>query len=173
MRNISKTIWILLLVGINHVKGQNILNFNLKDDTKKQFSISTIKSLTFPAGNVQVNKTDGNKDAILLSNVRFFNFINLTTGMEGETNLSSTSLQLFPNPLLNGFLTIRYDASQTTLTTLKIIDLKGITVWQTEKASQLGTNEIYLNKDNWSPGVYIFKIEIGNKIETKQLIINN
>ena len=173
MRNKIKTLPLLLFLGIYYANAQNTLNINLKDDTKIQHTLTAIRSLTFPSGIVQVNKTDGKIETTLLSNVRFFNFINLTTGMEEERNHSSTSLQLFPNPLVNGVLTIRYDASQTTLTTLKIIDLKGITVWQTEKASQLGNNEIYLNKDNWSPGVYIFKIETGNKIETKQLIINN
>ncbi len=163
----------LIFVGWTNVQGQNILNFNLKDNTQKGFNISNVSSLTFPSGYVQVNQTNGSKESLLTSNIRYFNFIDLPTGIEEQTNQSIASLQLFPNPLLNNMLTIRYHASQSSLTSLEIFDLKGMPIWQTENLSHAGTNEVYLKIDNWTPGMYVCRIASGNKIETKQLIINN
>ena len=163
----------LIFVGLTNVQGQKMLNFNFKDNTQKQYSISNVSSLTFPSGYVQVNQNNGSKESLLTSNIRYFNFIDLPTGIEEQANQSIAPLQIFPNPLINSMLTIRYHASQSSLTSLEIFDLKGMPIWQTENLSHAGTNEVYLKVDNWMPGMYVCRIASGNKIETKQLLINN
>lgn len=97
----------------------------------------------------------------------------IVTGIEdGITLPTSYSLsQNYPNPF-NPSTTIKYQIPQLSLVTLKVFDVLGkeiATLVSEEKA--VGSYEVEFNTKGLSSGIYFYRLEAGNFIETKKMVL--
>ncbi|MFC2088518.1 T9SS type A sorting domain-containing protein, partial [Calditrichota bacterium] len=87
---------------------------------------------------------------------------------DGIKNMNYVLSQNFPNPF-NSETQIKYTISSPNLVTLKIYDILGQEVYsRIEDIQSAITKTIYLNAENFSSGVYYYKLQVGNDYsETK------
>ncbi len=113
-------------------------------------------------------------------------FCGSTTGLDIETTDSSLTIpdvfalgQNYPNPF-NPSTTIRYniptviasETKQSQLVTLKVYDVLGnevATLVNEEKPA--GSYEVKFNATGLSSGIYLYKIQSGNFVDTKKMTV--
>jgi hypothetical protein len=77
----------------------------------------------------------------------------------------------YPNPF-NPSTKIKYLVAEKTFVSLKIYDVAGSEVASIVNQEQAaGEYEIYFTADNLTSGVYFYKLQAGNFIETKKMIL--
>ncbi len=96
------------------------------------------------------------------------------TGVQGASAIPEefSLLQNYPNPF-NPQTTISYSLPQTSTVTLKVYDLMGrevATLMQNERKA-VGNYEILFNASNLSSGVYFYKLQTQNYMETKRMVL--
>lgn len=99
-------------------------------------------------------------------------FIEKTLTLNGNEIVKSYALaQNFPNPF-NPLTTIRYQLPKDGLVTLKIYDILGSvvkTLVNEEKVA--GKYEVYFNASSFASGVYMYKLNVNDYIDTKKMIL--
>ncbi len=79
--------------------------------------------------------------------------------------------QNFPNPF-NPETSIRYNISKTSLVTLKVYDILGRQVQTLVNGMQTpGQYTVNFNAKKFASGVYLYRLQAGNFIETKKLML--
>jgi hypothetical protein len=84
------------------------------------------------------------------------------------TNNRSTKLRIVPNPC-KGYLTINYNIKPMTLVSIKIYNIAGSLIRETDVNAE--NDQIKLNLQDLSQGVYILRLENGIKHSSEKLII--
>lgn len=88
-----------------------------------------------------------------------------------EIPLTYSLSQNFPNPF-NPMTTIKYSVASETLVTLKIFDITGHEVATLVNSPKMpGNYEVNFNASNLSSGVYFYKLEAGDFIDTKRMLL--
>jgi len=82
------------------------------------------------------------------------------------SNPTSSSLKVFPNPVINGTVKIEYENSSN-LTSYSLADILGR---ETLKGSFM--NQITLNLSGYKEGTYFLKVENDGKSEERKLLVN-
>ncbi len=104
----------------------------------------------------------------------YFTTLTLTPGSTGiaEQNLSSSMINIFPNPA-NKYFDLTIDAREPGNLSVGLYSLEGKHVQHCleKKIVQGKTNEIIYLNENLEPGIYFLRISIGNKVDVKKLII--
>jgi hypothetical protein len=78
---------------------------------------------------------------------------------------------IFPNPV-NDNLNINNSTDNISITSIKITNELGISVYDMNNAKNNGNNNsININTSNLAPGVYFLTIKAGNKTETKKFVV--
>ena len=123
-----------------------------------------------------VTEFNGLNDGRLLVHVFEFKYYN---EVEVNINLPEKYLlyQNYPNPF-NPSTTIKYSIPRSTeyysvqQTTLKVFDILGREVATlVNKQQNAGNYEVIFNASNLSSGVYFYRLQSGNFVETKKLIL--
>lgn len=83
----------------------------------------------------------------------------------GESNL--TTFKIYPNPSANKMVTISYDSVSENNNSVAIYSLTGAKVFETKIAESTTT----LNLSALSSGVYILKLNSGDTVTTKKLVL--
>jgi hypothetical protein len=100
--------------------------------------------------------------------------IHPTVGIDSETNQVPQQYALhqnYPNPF-NPTTTINYQIPELSFVTLKVFDVLGskvATLVNEEKAA--GTYDIELNAVNLPSGIYFYKLQAGDFVETKKMVL--
>ncbi|MDZ7626654.1 MAG: T9SS type A sorting domain-containing protein [Ignavibacteriaceae bacterium] len=96
------------------------------------------------------------------------------TGVEDESNEIPTQFilkQNYPNPF-NPSTTIKYSILTSEFVTLKVYDVLGnevATLVNEEKSA--GSYEVSFDVAGLTSGIYFYKLQAGNLIETKKMIL--
>ena len=147
-------------------RAQSTLYVKTKDGTQTGNTLSGIKKLTFPTGSVAVSKTNGTQQSYVLSTVRYLSFADYPTDAPLVETQDRSSLKLYPNPASNE-LSISYQAPQTGMVQLRIVDLQGHIVLEQQQQSNAGKNETTLNISSLPSGLYL----LSNGIKSTEFII--
>jgi hypothetical protein len=89
------------------------------------------------------------------------------TGIPNEFTIS----QNYPNPF-NPTTTIKYNIKEITMVVLKVFDILGrevVTLVNEEKPA--GSYEIVFNAANLPSGIYFYRLQAGDYIETKKMVL--
>lgn len=79
--------------------------------------------------------------------------------------------QNIPNPF-NGMSEIRYNLNKTAEVTFEVVDVTGKQVMNVQKGTQAaGEYNLFLNADEFAPGVYYYTLRAGEQQLTKKMII--
>ena len=97
----------------------------------------------------------------------------LPLGVSNNTNIANSYKlsQNYPNPF-NPTTSINYSISKSGLVTLKVYDILGKEVMTlVNEVKNAGNHEINFNASSLSSGVYFYRIESGNFIDTKKMFL--
>ena len=144
----------------------------LENGTTESHPISTIRSITFEGGNMQLNMLAGPTLAWPIAEVRSYAFSLMTTSVEEATAVGSVSIH--PNPAKEQVM-IHFESRVPSHVTIDIIDATGREVVQlfqgeaAERSIHVGWN--VGEQGAVSPGLYLCRISTQNGVITTPLII--
>lgn len=79
-------------------------------------------------------------------------------------------VKLFPNPAQN-MATITVTAAETSVATVKVLDMAGRTIQVINANMVVGENKVILNTDEYTNGVYFVEVASNNQTVTERLVI--
>ena len=159
---------ILLIVVFTGLRAQTSLNVKMKTGVQSSFVLSDIKTLTFTSGTLNINKRDGYRNDFAMNDVRNLNFSGIVTN-DKIPNDGNITLKLYPNPVRD-LLQVKYDSKTEENVYVQIINILGTVVYQQLMKSQTGSNYIDIHTDSFQNGMYLCRIQNGNKIEIAKFI---
>ena len=81
--------------------------------------------------------------------------------------------QNYPNPF-NLFTTIKFSLPKSQFVTLKVFDMFGSEIKTLINGDQTqGNHEISFDRSNLTGGTYFYRLQAGNFIETKRIVVIN
>jgi hypothetical protein len=155
----------LLSFGLTGMQAQNSLYVKEKTGKQTSFALNSIRKLTFPLGNMVVNKTNGITSTYALSDIRYMNFTNLTTIASLSGGKESEDIKLYPNPVVD-HLQISFKSIKAGKASVQIFDLDGKVLLQQTINIQDGTNNSIISVSELPEGLYILHLQNGNKLES-------
>jgi hypothetical protein len=83
---------------------------------------------------------------------------------------NDAGMSVYPNPA-NGSTTVSFETSSASEVTLNVTDLSGKNVFNTVLGTVNGSQQVNINTDALSNGVYMVNLNIDGKISTQKLIV--
>ncbi len=118
--------------------------------------------------------TDADASAALGGEFSKIPFLDSSSQVSTESNQGPVSFRLnqnYPNPF-NPNTTISFSLNQSTSVRLQVFDISGRLVKTLiEQRVSAGDHQIKFNADALSSGMYIYRLEAGNKVETKTMTL--
>jgi len=171
----TKSSFVILLFFIcglcTQIKAQKTLNLKSKSGTITSYSISTIKTLTFSAGNMSVNKKDLTTHPFVISALRQLYFSNYPNSIADINENVNTKLSLYPVPAVD-VLTVQFSLKSAEKMNIQMIDLQGKTVYQQRVDGQMGINNQIINVSALHHGLYFLRLKSETKNETAKFLKN-
>jgi Secretion system C-terminal sorting domain len=162
------------------VQGMDTLNLNLKPDSLIQYSISSLDSINFtnnqPTDSIFIKLNGDTVRKYAISSISAMSFIDWdeSTSIETvklETENGNNLGQNFPNPF-NLSTTIPYYLPKRQHVTLTVSTMTGraiVTLVQEQQSS--GMHQISWDTSTLPGGVYFYRLQVGEYIETKKMIL--
>ncbi len=117
------------------------------------------------------------RDFVLITNGRYENLSgndNIISKINENQNLNLPKdfklHQNYPNPF-NPVTTIKFDLPKEGIVKFKIYDILGKEVYSLNEILQAGYHNITFNGSNLSSGIYFYKIEYSNLVQTKRMVL--
>lgn len=156
---------LLLGTGLSGLQAQTMYLRQI-NGAQTAYSLNNVKKLTFPGGNVAVQKNDNSINTYALSGLRYLNFSNLALGItEQPTHIKNAQLLSYPNPITD-FLYIDL-TGEPCAGTLSILTLEG-KVMQTQQTS--GGSLAAINLSYLPQGIYLCSFSYTSEIKTVKII---
>jgi hypothetical protein len=96
---------------------------------------------------------------------------NFTTNNNNSTTPNSFSITNYPNPF-NPKTTIKYSIPKDANTSLKIYNALGqLVVTIVDSYQKAGEYEVNFNGENYPSGVYFYRLESGNSVDSKKMLL--
>jgi len=162
----------LVALAILSVVGINAQNLNVLDKggNKTPIAINTIRSLTFPSGNLNINLKVGTPLTLSLSSVQNINFF-IITDVTSPIDQSTGKINIYPNPAKE-FTTLRFHTPEFTEYDLKIISIDGRTV-HSKKLNNSDINEYTIDISSWQNGLYGVFLYDGKSVYSGKFVKTN
>jgi hypothetical protein len=144
------------------------LYVNEINNIKTYYEINSIRSLSFPSGDLLVNgfNLGGEYD---ISNIYYLNFKEIPTDVSLKVLQEPGNFNLFPNPVSDE-LQISYQITKPMFLYIAVIDLQGKVWYQQCERSQLGINKTTISVSQLHPGVYLCRFQSGSKSESFKFV---
>jgi len=161
----------LLSIGFSSLKAQNALYVKEKSGTQTSFTLNSLRKLTFPAGSMTVIKTDGTTSTYAFSTIRSLTFSDLINNVSPIVKKERGHLTLYPNPVIDQ-LQMSYETLQEGSVQAEIIDFQGRILYRQTINCQEGTNQAIIPVAQLQRGLYLFRLQNGNNVETVKFLKN-
>jgi hypothetical protein len=158
-------------MGLTGLQAQNKLYVKEKTGTQLSFAFKSIRKIIFTTDNMMVDLTDGNSGTCALDDIRYLNFIDLTTDVSQINSKENRYITLYPNPV-DEELTVVFQSSFQGILQIDLINMQGKityrkTVDKSENKKKLNINILDIPK-----GLYVCRLFNGQTIETSKFIKN-
>ncbi len=169
---IKKIVFLLLLsicgVGIIPADSQNLI-FVFSGGGQQSFPLSDIRSITYNADTMNLNKSDGTIIPLVIDTISNFSYATFT-GVLLETCKTSNDLIIYPNPSKDYF-SIEYEVQKSNIVTIELFkNSNGELLKQSKEFKIPGKYKIGWNLPQ---GIYNLKIQNEGKTVAKKIIILN
>ena len=171
-KKLKLTILLLLCVGFNALLAQDTIFVKSNNRYISPFLISTMRSITFPLGSMQLNKLDGTNSSFLTSSINKLFFWKIVTTGFSDTEFHLNELSLYPNPVLDQ-LQIEYLSTTLSYGEISILDLNGKVVLVRKISNDIGENKQVIDISALTQGIYLCRINSGNKMDISKFIKSN
>lgn len=108
-----------------------------------------------------------------VDDIKLTNYCRAMVGVSGQTNIPKTFAvaQNYPNPF-NPSTVIKYQLPRPEMVTIKVYDLLGKEIASlVNERKEPGYYEAVFDGSNLASGLYFYKIEAGNFVETKKMML--
>lgn len=156
---------LLMGIGLCGLEAQSTLYVKEKAGTQTPNTLSSIKKLSFPSGNLAISKKDGSTSTFALNSIRYLSFTTTSTDVQAVEIATGSGLSLYPNPVADQ-LQISYHTVQAGSVQLAIVNMQGSIVQQQSLSSQSGINQATILVAQLPVGLYILRLQSGTKLET-------
>ena len=162
-----KTCAVLLLgLGLQATQAETALFVKQKVGNNTPFNMSTLKSISFAAGNVLVNQKDATSSSFARTNVQYMNFAaNIGTGILPVNGDQNSKLSVYFNQSQN-VLNISYGKEIVQNIQLEVFSIDGKMVFITN----LNNANSSVSVGNLANGMYVCRVIDGSKIQTQKFI---
>jgi hypothetical protein len=161
MKHLSK-ILALCLLSVATAQAGNLYVLRTSGDVD-QVTVGDVRSLTFTATRVQVNKTDGTSIACLYSALRYLSLTAPAGETTGIADADAVSASVYPNPAAD-YLTVRADEG---IQQVQLCDLNGRALQQLELPL---LPAVTLPLSAYAPGIYLVRITTARGEVTRKII---
>lgn len=155
---------LLLGLGLTSVQAQTMY-VKESSGTQTDYSLSSIRKITFSGGNTIVQQSDNNTTSFALSEISYVRFTeDLVTSAKEQEN--KTFLMVYPNPV-NDVLSIDLSGLEIKEGTLSLLslDVSPLLTQQTQ-----GTTTEIINLSELETGIYYCQFAYENEIKTVKII---
>ena len=168
-RTNAKWIFVTLFaIGLSGLPAQTILNVKEKSGTLTPFILGAIQKLSFNSEGIKVSRKGGNSSNFAWMNVRYLNFSEITY-IGNVSKEENSNMSLYPNPVKDR-LQVRYETFSEENVIIQLIDIQGKVICTQNSKSTLGINYVNINSDTFQNGIYLCKLQTGNRVEIKKFI---
>jgi hypothetical protein len=152
----TKKISFFLLFGLAFISGKaQTLYLRSITGIQTAYPVANIKNLTFSNGNIVIINSIGANGVFSLSDIRYFNFTDLTLGTVSH-QIVNNNFYVYPNPTAT-FLNVGNDDASQTISNLEIISLEGRVLME--------QNTPQVEIASLPTGMYFCKITSNNKTQ--------
>jgi len=155
---------VIMSLGLGCLNAQN-LYVKEKAGAQTSLALSDISKLSFASGIITINKTDGSTSDFTISDLRYLSFLNYSVGVAQTKVQPGFGISLYPNPVQDQ-LYISYESAKSDQIEMFIYNIQGKLMHQERINIQSGVNHSIINVSDLTGGLYIFRLQKGNKIET-------
>jgi hypothetical protein len=156
-------------IGYSGLQAQNSLVVKEKSGVQTSFILSGLRKLTFPSGSMTVNKTDGSMSSYALNTICFLTFSDLFNVVSPIVTSGRNNLTLYPNPVID-HLQMGYETFEEGNVQVEIIDFQGQILFRQTISCQVGTNQATISVAQLKRGLYLFRLQNGDIVETIKLL---
>lgn len=161
----SLLLFALLLQGL---QAQSVYVVN-KSGGQTGYPLASLRTITFSGTTLNINKKDGSTVPSSIVDIRFLTFSPLTAITNPE--ISNGSFEIYPNPVHDRLNLIFSKDDNIQTAEISVIGIDGKVVYSGH-LQELNKAEYQLNTTNWSNGIYILRLNNGNRLITKKIIKN-
>jgi len=136
------------------------------NNIQNNYSLASIKKLSFTTTNMKVQKNDNTEVATALNNISYLNFIQNTVGIKESFNNERVFLKTYPNPV-EYVLNIDFADVNLGNATISILSLDGKLLLT---ANVSGKKDISINLSQLAQGVYICQLKTDKELKRTKLI---
>jgi len=153
----------------NHGSKAQDLYVKQKNDTQTNFKLDDITKLTFSDGNLIINSKIGNPTTYPLSEIRYFNFKDLTSVCPENKVLADDLLILYPNPSYNRLI-IQHKSEDFEPNSIEIVNLTGTVLFSHSALESNKSRQIDIDISSLPEGIYFCRVQAGHTFVTKKFI---
>jgi hypothetical protein len=140
-----------------------------KNGSQTSFTINNIRKMTFSDVNMIVTKIVGNSKTYALTDIRYLNFFDLSTGISPPVKPETEMTVLYPNPV-NDILTIYDPMSVNGILQVEIVTLEGKIVFRQVVEIQSETKNAHINVSSIPNGLYLCRLFKNKTVTTNKFI---
>ena len=149
------------------LKAQN-LTVTLTNNSTASFPITSIRSIKFSNSTMILNELNGTVTTWDIADINNYDFSSIV-GLNDQTTVENSSLQLFPNPSSN-LVNIEFFGVQVGKIVIDIIDVNGKPIQEVYRGVHQG-KQTYQWFSNSIKGIFYCRITMDHKTITKPVII--
>jgi hypothetical protein len=91
--------------------------------------------------------------------------------VDWNNNAANSIISIYPNPVTNGSIYIKWIATQGTVMKLDMLSADGRKVFATDVTATQWNNTSQIHLLHYAPGVYFLKLQVGDTRYTKKLVL--
>lgn len=144
-------------------------------------TFNPIGSVAYKASNSDINQYSFTDKSISIAGTVYYrvkeiewsNSSNYSGIVSVSTDAQTSKLTVYPNPV-NHSATISFTSTAQSTVSLKLVDLKGTLLWQTEYQANIGANTLPLTAiSNLPDGLYFLQYADGSKPQIVKLLVKH
>ena len=163
-------LWALLLCAsaLTGIQAQSLFVFG-KNGTRSDFTLTSLRSITFVGSDLVLNKKDGSASVpYSIEGLRFLSFSQFTEVTNPGSNKNEISI--YPNPV-SDMLNIRYISNKPNeKINIEILSIDGKIMYN--QAFDLNNSTQSIHTGSWSRGIYLLRFNNGSEVISKKIIKN-
>ena len=163
-------LWALLLCAsaLTGIQAQSLFVFG-KNGTRSDFTLTSLRSITFVGSDLVLNKKDGSASVpYSIEGLRFLSFSQFTEVTNPGSN--ENEINIYPNPV-SDMLNIRYISNKPNeKINIEILSIDGKIMYN--QAFDLNNSTQSIHTNAWSRGIYLLRFNNGSEVISKKIIKN-
>ncbi len=166
-------LFLLILTSANSLAA--VIHIHLQNESIQTLTLSEIQNIVYNDSETElvVNLINGSDFRLTLAQIQKLTFGDFTTVTERELELvkTFTLLRSYPNPF-NPTTSIRFDLVNSEMVSLTVHNIMGQEVARVVNESmEAGSHEIFVDMQSFASGVYLYRIEAGNFVDMKKMVL--